>query len=80
MRHFWDPTQRLASVWQPFLKTDAAPLLGKASLVQGDVLWDFVAVFPPGAQWTGVAPPAPIFKAAPVADFGAELRVALGGR
>jgi len=77
VQQFWDPTQRLASIWQPVLKQDPAPLLGKASLVQGDVLWDFVAVFAPGAHWTAAAPPPPIFKAAPVADFGAELRQAL---
>jgi hypothetical protein len=76
-RHFWDPTQRLASLWQPVLKQDKTPLLGKAKLVTGDVLWDFVAVFPPGAQWTATTPPPPVFKAAPVADFGAELARAL---
>lgn len=74
VEQFWDPTQRLASTWQPLLKADPRPVIGKASLVTGDVLWDFVAVFPPGVRWTGDAPPLPAFKAAPVADHAAELR------
>ena len=74
---FWDPTQRLAQLWQPVLKADRRPRLGKASLVTGDVLWDFVGVFPPGVRWSGEAPPLPGFQAAPVADFTNELRAAL---
>jgi len=77
IRQFWDPTQRLASFWQPVLKADPQPVLGKASLVSGDVLWDFVGVFAPEARWTAEAPPVPVFKAAPVADHEAELRKAL---
>lgn len=77
VEHFWDPTQRLATVWQPLLKADSRPLLGKASLVTGDVLWDFVGIFPPGVRWTGEAPPLPVFKAAPVAAYEAELLTAL---
>jgi hypothetical protein len=67
----------LAALWQPALKADPQPLLGNASLVTGDVLWDFVGVFPPGVEWTAEAPPVPVFKAAPVADHEAALRKAL---
>ena len=74
---FWDPTQRLATAWKPVLKADPRPVLGKASLVTGDVLWDFVAVFPPGVRWTESAPPLAAFRAAPVARHQAELRAAV---
>lgn len=80
VRQYWDPTQRLASAWQPLLKTEAKPVLGKASLVTGDVLWDFVAVFPAGVSWSGAAPVGTVLRAAPVADFAEDLRRALEGR
>lgn len=72
VRHYWDASNRLAALWQPALKAEKTPVLGKESLVTGKNLWDFVAVFPPGARWDEVPPP-PIFKAAPVKDFGDPL-------
>jgi len=72
VRHFWDPQLRLASYWQPILKAERSPTLGKQTLVTGKVLWDFVAVYPPGVQWEAQIP-APTFKAAPVTAHQAQL-------
>lgn len=72
VRHYWDARKQLAALWQPALKSETTPVLGKASLVTGKNLWDVVTVFPPGARWD-THPPAPVLKAAPVADHLAAL-------
>ena len=76
VRHFWDPKLLLATFWQPILRAETTPVLGKASLVQGRILWDFVAVFPPGVRWEATMP-SPAFKAAPVTAHESELLVHL---
>ena len=72
VRHFWDPKLLLATFWQPILLAETTPVLGKTSLVQGPILWDFVAVFPPGVRWEATLP-SPVFKAAPVTAHESQL-------
>lgn len=69
---YWDRGLVLSKAVQPVLIADAAPVAGKSSLVTGKYVWDFVAVFAPGARWDA-AFPLPAFKGAPVADVAREL-------
>lgn len=71
---FWDKQTALSQALSPVLKADNGPVVGKDSLVTGKIVWDFVGVYPAGVRWEGAAPPAPVFKAAPVAQFLPELR------
>ena len=72
VRQYWDERKQLAALWQPVLKAETSPVLGKESLVTGQNLWDVVTVFPAGATWDA-HPPAPLLKAAPVADHADAL-------
>ncbi|MDX2153355.1 MAG: hypothetical protein SFV54_21605 [Bryobacteraceae bacterium] len=75
--HFWDGKLRLSESARQTMLKDPAPVVGKESLVTGEIVWDFVGVFPPGVRWSG-AFPAPSFKGAPVVDVIPALRTAIG--
>lgn len=47
-------------------------------LDEDSIVWDYVALFPPGVLWEGAAP-APAFEGAPVVEAAAELRGRLEG-
>lgn len=49
---------------------------GVRSPLAGSVIWDFVALFPPGARWDA-AFPKPAFTGAPVANVRGDVRLLL---
>ena len=55
---------------------DRDHVLSRAMGSGDDVLWDYVAIYPPGARW-GDAPPEPTFDGAPVVDAIDGVRRAL---
>ena len=76
---FYDKGLLVSALAQPELMKDAAPLVGKESLVKGKIVWDYIAVYARGAAWHGKDMPAPSFKAAPVAEAEKQLREFLAG-
>ncbi len=76
-RQYWDPDKLLSSAW--VAATQAAP--GAWNLEQGlsadTVVWDVVALYPPGPRWEQ-HPPAPQFAGYPVVDALDGLRRELG--
>lgn len=72
VRHYWDPEKQLAAHWQPVLRGESLKVISKESLATGRDLWDFAALFEPGAQWAST-PPAAVLKFAPVADHDQAL-------
>jgi hypothetical protein len=69
----WDPDLVISSAIGAGLRADPAPVIGKESLVEGKIVWDFVGVYAPGVKWNGDAP-VPDFKGAPIVHAIAELR------
>ena len=61
---------RAAQLW------DRDRALSDAMGAGDDVLWDYVAVYPPGARW-GDTPPEPVFDGVPVVDAIDGVRRAL---
>ncbi|HBY62408.1 MAG TPA: hypothetical protein DEH78_21505 [Solibacterales bacterium] len=75
-RQYWDAKLRLSEAARKTLLKDPAPVIGKESLVTGEIVWDFIALFPPGVTWKGDFP-VPAFKGAPVVDVIPALRKTL---
>jgi hypothetical protein len=73
---YWDPHLHVASAAGPVLQRDPAPVIGKESLVAGEIVWDFAGVYAPGIEWRNTFP-VPDLKAAPVADAFDALRARL---
>lgn len=69
---YWDPSLVVATAAQPVLKRDLSNFRGVAKLVTGPVLWDYVAIYPPGVRWDDEFP-RPAQSSAPVADTIADL-------
>ena len=76
---FYDKGLLVSALAQPELMKDKAPLVGNESLVNGKVVWDYVAVYARGAAWHGKDMPVPSFKAAPVVEAEKQLREFLVG-
>lgn len=74
---FWDASTALSKALQPVLRKANTPITGKESLVTGEIVWDFAAVYPPGVKWSQ-PPPEPVFKGAPVVKVVDALRKQLG--
>ena len=72
-RQYWDPRHLLALR----LAADARdPQPKQACCVRDNILWDLAALYPPGAEWKDVMPPAVFFNG-PVVKRQAELESAL---
>jgi hypothetical protein len=67
-RQFWDPDVRVSKDIQQMLARKAVGMTGKRSLVEGEVVWDVLAIFPPGARWGDT----PVFLGGPVVDVRKE--------
>jgi hypothetical protein len=78
VRQYWDPKTRVASL----LARDARPPQPEPDCCErAGVLWDIVAVYPPGAVWDDRMPPAIVFGGPLVGMAEAvEAAVALAGR
>lgn len=67
VRQFWDAGHAVSSALLPTLRASLPP--AELAVLDGPdgapVVWDFVAVYPPGARWT-TPPPAPDFHGYPV--------------
>ena len=74
--HYWDPAKSLATLAGPVLKASPVKVIGKESLVRGDIVWDYVSVYPRGVKWSD-AFPEPKFMGAPVISAERALREAL---
>jgi hypothetical protein len=75
VRHYWDPKTVLSKEFKRTLAAHAVEVAGKRSLVDGEIVWDVIATFPPGARWDD-ALPAPAFLGGPVVNVkDASLRV-----
>jgi hypothetical protein len=66
--HFWDPEVRVSKGLHQMLARTSLPVTGKRSLVDGEVVWDVVAIYRPGARWGD----APVFLGGPVVDVKQE--------
>ena len=64
-RHYWDANTRLSGEFKRTLAGQKVEVTGKRSLVDGEIVWDVIAIFPPGARW-GDTVPAPSFLGGPV--------------
>jgi hypothetical protein len=76
---FWDPKQALSKRLVDAAKNHPDWLSEdeKATVVKdGQVVWDFVMLFPPGARWQA-EPPRPVYHGGPVVRVQEELRSAL---
>lgn len=75
---FWDGGRRVSRTL-----VDAAAsvpgVLGEVEYGPGDIVWDFVAIYPPGVLWE-TSPPAASFGGAPVVEViqGVRERLRLG--
>ena len=74
---FWDRDRLLSREIVKSALADAAHALHDDYSSEGFVVWDFVAVFPPGARW-GPAVPSPDYHGSPVAEVIDEVRRRLG--
>ncbi len=78
---FWDPQHALSGEIRRAAESDPQRVLGEHRL-RARVVWDFVALYPPGVRWTG-AFPAARFAGAPVVRVIDDLHrqmIALNGR
>ena len=76
---FYDKKLLVSALAQPELLKEAAPKVADKSLINGKIVWDYVAVYSRGAAWHGTNMPVPSFKAAPVAEAEQPLREFLAG-
>ena len=67
---FWDPRHTLSEEIQRAAQSNQAAVLGE---LRGRVIWDFVAIYPPGVRWDGAFPAAQ-FAGAPVVRVIDEFR------
>ena len=58
---FWDPDRLLSKA------------MGEKPDNRKSIVWDWVAVYPPGTRW-GSQPPAPVWSSRPVVKVSAELQ------
>ncbi len=73
VQQYWDPNHVLATR----MKTDAhAPQPVQDCCVGSGILWDLVAVYPPGATWSDRMPSALVFNG-PVVDVMSQVESAL---
>ena len=69
VEQFWDRPRALSAA----IRAAGDPrVLGERRL-KGDIVWDYVAVFPPGVRWDGRYP-LPEYAGAPVLDIIDEAR------
>lgn len=73
VKQFWDPQLRVSNEFRQILARKPVKVIGKPSLTEGEVVWDVVAIFPPGAVWGA----APAFLGGPVVDIKREALAAL---
>ena len=74
---FWDPGHALSEAIRRAAQSNQDGVLG-AQRLHGRVVWDFVAIYPPGVRWDGAFPAAQ-FAGAPVVRVIDELRRQLNG-
>jgi hypothetical protein len=67
-KQFWDPDVRVSATFRQTLARQPVDMKGKRSLIEGEVVWDVVAIFPPGAKWGDT----PAFLGGPVVDVRKE--------
>jgi hypothetical protein len=72
-KQFWDPELRVSKAFQQMLAQEHVQVTGKRDLVDGEVVWDVLAIFPPGNRWAD--PPA--FFGGPVVSVKQEALAAL---
>jgi hypothetical protein len=74
VRQYWDPNHLLATQ----MKKDArAPQPEQDCCVRSGILWDLVAVYPPGSIWSDRMPAATVFNG-PVVDVTEAIEDAVG--
>jgi hypothetical protein len=61
---YWDPRHLLSGEIRRAARSDETGVLGQRRL-NGRIVWDFVAIYPPGVRWDAAFPPAR-FAGAPV--------------
>ena len=71
-RQYWDPKTQLSDALKlgclkTMLAQTAINVAGKRSLVDGEIVWDVIATFPPGVKWQDELP-APTFIGGPVVN------------
>jgi hypothetical protein len=73
VQQYWDPETRVATQ----LARDARPPQPEPDCCErAGVLWDIVAVYPPGAVWSDRMPPAVVFNG-PLVDVLDHMEAAL---
>jgi len=73
VEQFWDKDNVIAAQ----LARDARPPQPKQECcVHDEILWDLVAVYPPGSAWTTTAPVARVFNG-PVVNVTSEVEAAI---
>jgi hypothetical protein len=65
--HYWDPNLLMSKALQQEHERNEMTVIGKRSLLEGEVAWDLIAVYPPGARWDAGFP-RPSFLGGPVVD------------
>lgn len=74
-RQFWDPKHLLSAEIRRAAQSNETGVLGERRM-HAAVVWDFVALYPPGVRWTAAFPAAQ-FAGAPVVrvidDFRQQL-------
>ena len=68
------PDPRAAQYWDA--ERVLSKRMGERPGERDSIVWDWVAVYAPGARWED-APPKPVYSGRPVVDVEAELRNAL---
>lgn len=72
-KQYWDSKRSVSDALKAVFANDNVPTVGKASLTEGDIVWDVAAIYPAGVKWNG-APPKATFKGAPVQDVQQQIR------
>ena len=67
-RHYWDPKTMLSNEFKRTLAARSVEITGKRSLVDGEIVWDVIATFPPQSRWDDTLP-VPSFLGGPVVDM-----------
>jgi hypothetical protein len=77
-RQFWDPDRAVSQEIVRSVDEDPKRYGFDEPLGDGDIVWDVVAVFPPGAVWNDGELPVPTYYDGPVAYRTEPLARALG--
>lgn len=72
---FWDEDRLLSEFMVKAVTEDPSLLQPGDSLPTDEIIWDFVAVFPPGASWNAL--PKPAYYGGPVVEAMDRVRAAL---